>query len=121
MGLLFWNNHAEVKKAAYQSSVFTHAHILGMEGAALQAIAVALAVAENPNRPLDMLSFISCLLASATQDVYRAKITKLGTLLEQSNDRQKVVGNWDMALKRSIASLPPYLPSCLTLRTSPRL
>lgn len=91
VGLFFWNNHAELKEVAYQSSAITHAHILGMEGAALQAMAVALAVAGNPDRPLNTLSFISRLLGFTTQDVYRAKIAKFGTLLERHDNRQEVV------------------------------
>jgi len=91
IGLFLWNNHAGLREAAYLSSVITHSHILGMEGAAIQAMAVALAVALNPDKPLDTQSFTSHLLDFTTEDVYRAKISKFGSLLEHPDERQKVV------------------------------
>jgi poly(ADP-ribose) glycohydrolase ARH3 len=91
IGLFFWNRPAELKQAAYLSSLITHSHALGMEGAALQAGAVALAVAENPDKPLDRASFVSHLLNFTTEDVYRTKIAEFGTLLEHPDDRQAVV------------------------------
>jgi len=91
IGLFFWNKPAELKKVAYQASLITHSHPLGMEGAALQAMAVALAVAENSDESLDPQSFISRLLDFTTEDIYRAKIAKLRLLLERPDDRQTVV------------------------------
>ena len=91
VGLLCWNDYARLKEVAYQVSLITHSHILGMEGAALQAMAVALAVAENPDEPLNMQSFTARLLDSTSEDVYRAKINRFDTLLENPDDRKKVV------------------------------
>ena len=91
VGLLFWNNPVKLKEVAYQSSLITHSHILGMEGASLQARAVALAVAENPKKRLDFQYFISRLLDFTTQDVYRTKTKKFGSLLEHPSDGQAVV------------------------------
>ena len=91
IGLFFWSRLAELREAAHLSSVITHSHVLGMEGAALQAMAVALAVAEKPDKPLDTSSFASRLLSFATEDVYRAKIGKFSALLENPNDRETVV------------------------------
>jgi poly(ADP-ribose) glycohydrolase ARH3 len=91
IGLFFWNNYAKLKEVAYLSSLITHSHILGMEGAALQAMAIALVIAENPDKPLDSQSFTSHLLNFVTEDVYRTKIAKFSPLLECPDDRQKVV------------------------------
>lgn len=91
IGLLFWNNHARLKEVAYQASTITHAHILGKEGAALQALAIALAVAKDPHKPFDVQSFISYLLDFATEEVYRSKIARFAHLLKSPEDRQKVV------------------------------
>jgi poly(ADP-ribose) glycohydrolase ARH3 len=91
VGLLFWNAPEELREVARRSGLITHSHALGMEGAALQARAVAMAVAENPDNQLDSESFISRLLDFTTEDVYRAKITKLTKLLERPDDRQAVV------------------------------
>jgi len=91
IGLFFWNKPARLKEVAYQASLITHSHPLGMEGAAIQAMAVALAVAENPDESLGSGSFISRLFDFVTEDVYRAKIAKLSTLLKRHTDRQTVV------------------------------
>jgi len=91
IGLLFWNNHARLREVAHQASLITHSHILGKEGAALQALAVALAAAEEPDKPINVQSLISCLLNFTTEDVYRSKITKFGALLEHPNNRREVV------------------------------
>jgi len=91
VGLFFWNRPLELREVAYQSGLITHAHVLGMEGAALQAMAVALAVAEDPDRPFESLSFTSHLLDFTTEDVYREKLGKFSMLLERPDDRQRVV------------------------------
>jgi len=91
VGLFFWNDHARLREVAYLSSRITHSHVLGMEGAALQAMAIALAVAENPAMPLSSQSFLSRLINFATEDVYRTKIAQFSTLLGQPEDRQEVV------------------------------
>ena len=91
IGLFFSSRPAELRDAAYLSSLITHSHALGMEGAALQAMAVALAVAESPDKPLDTSSFASRLLSFATEDVYRAKIANFSILLESPDDREAVV------------------------------
>jgi len=91
VGLFFWNDHAKLKEVAYLSSLITHSHILGMEGAALQAMAIALVVAENPATPLSSQSFLSRLMNFATEDVYRTKIAQFSTLLGQPDNRQEVV------------------------------
>ncbi len=91
IGLLFWNNHARLREVAHQASLITHSHVLGTEGAALQALAVALAVAEEPDKPLDVQLFISRLLEFATEDVYRRKIARFASLLKRPDDRKTVV------------------------------
>jgi poly(ADP-ribose) glycohydrolase ARH3 len=91
IGLLYWNNHARLREVAYQASLITHSHVLGREGAALQALAIALALAEDPDKPLDVDFFTSRLLDFATEDVYRSKIARLAFLLKRPDDRETVV------------------------------
>lgn len=50
-----------------------------------------LAVAETPDKPVEALSFVSRLLNFTTEDIYRAKIARFGTLLEHPDDRKQVV------------------------------
>jgi poly(ADP-ribose) glycohydrolase ARH3 len=91
VGLFCWNNHALLRDGARMSSIITHSHPLGIAGATLQAMAVALAVAQDPSEPLDTSSFISRLMDVATEDVYRSKISNFPSLLECPDDRQDVV------------------------------
>jgi poly(ADP-ribose) glycohydrolase ARH3 len=57
VGLFLHNNLAAVLKAAHDSSLVTHTHYLAVQGAALQATAVALAV----RGPLDIGNFLGTL------------------------------------------------------------
>ena len=91
VGLFFWNRSVELGEVAYQSSLITHAHVLGIEGAALQAMAVALAVAGDPAFPFEPLPFVSRLLDFTTEDTYHKKLAKFGMLLERPDDRKRVV------------------------------
>jgi poly(ADP-ribose) glycohydrolase ARH3 len=91
VGLFFWNNIARLKEVAYLTSRITHSHVLGMEGAALQAMAIKLAVAGKPAVSLNRQSFLSSLMNFTSQDVYRAKIAKFSSLLERADDRAMVV------------------------------
>jgi len=91
IGLFFWNDRDKLREVVCQASLITHAHILGIEGAILQATAVALAVGGHPDRPLDTGAFISRLLNCTTENAYRDKIAEFGTLLEHPDDRQGVV------------------------------
>ncbi|MFC1956258.1 ADP-ribosylglycohydrolase family protein [Chloroflexota bacterium] len=74
LGLFFWDNHARLIQAVYHASRITHHHPLGVEGAILEAIAVALAVEESPTSSFDVRLFISNLLGYTTEDVYHTKI-----------------------------------------------
>lgn len=91
VGLLYWNDHVKLHEVASGTSLITHSHSLGMEGAALQALAVALAVAEDPSSPPDASAFISRLGSLALEDVYRAKIAAFTSLLGRVDDRGQVV------------------------------
>ena len=91
IGGFFWDRHAQLIEVTYHASRITHQHVLGIEGAMLQAISVALAVAENPDEPLDVPLFISNLLGYVTEDVYHTKISSLKTLLDNPADKQSVV------------------------------
>jgi poly(ADP-ribose) glycohydrolase ARH3 len=91
VGLLFWDNPDKLREIACQTALITHSHALGMEGAVLQARAVALAVAESPDETLNVQSFISRLLDFSKEDTYRAKLTRFATFLKHPDDRQTVV------------------------------
>ncbi len=91
VGLFFRDRHAELREAAHLSSIITHAHPLGVEGAALEAMAVALAVTADPGHPLDIAAFTSRLLDFATEDAYRDRLSLFPDLLRDPGDRSRVV------------------------------
>jgi len=91
VGLLFWNDPMQLRQVAHGSSLVTHSHPLGREGAALQAMAVAMAVAEDPASPLDTSSFVSRLRDWCTEDVYRSRLDRFPSLLGRVDERADVV------------------------------
>ena len=54
LGLLYYGNQEELRSVAYAQSQITHSHKLGMEGAAIQAYSVALAVKADLSTKLDI-------------------------------------------------------------------
>ena len=91
LGLFFWDNHARLIQAVYHASRITHHHPLGVEGAILEAIAVALAVEESPTSSFDVRLFISNLLGYTTEDVYHTKIASMESLLACHDDKARIV------------------------------
>ncbi len=91
VGLLLWNDPTKLRQVAHGSSLITHSHPLGVEGAALQAMAVAMAVAEDPANPLDTPFFVSRLRDWCTEDVYHSRLDRFSWLLERVDERTEVV------------------------------
>lgn len=88
IALLYYDDVEELREIAYKSAAITHAHELGMEGAALQAYAIALALrTRGPFSPRDYLEEVASFSRS---DVYRGKLKKAIELLDES-DRKVVV------------------------------
>ena len=90
IGLFYYDNLSQLRELACQSSRLTHTHVLGMEGAALQAYAVALAVRADPER-FDRVDFLNTLSEFVKADVYRQKLQRMRTLLKSASDRWNVV------------------------------
>ena len=82
VGLFYYDDLNQLREIAYQSSQITHAHELGKEGAALQAIAIALALRGERN------GMLGALKGFVHQEVYTAKLQKIEALLatEASNE-----------------------------------
>lgn len=90
IGLLYSSNPAKLREVAYKSSIITHSHELGKEGAALEAYAVALATNTEPNQELEPEAFTEELYNFAQNHLYRRKIASIKALLDEK-DRAKVV------------------------------
>ena len=90
IGLLYYDDLDELKKISCQSSRITHTHPLGMEGAALQACAVAIAVRTEPGR-YDKYDFLRKLNDFVEMDEYQEKLKSIKILLRESAGEPKVI------------------------------
>ena len=91
VGLLYYDDFEKLRLVACGQSLITHTHELGVEGAVLQAFAVALAVKEDPSEGLDAHAFLGKLLGLATSSVYKEKLETALSLLNEKPDKHKVV------------------------------
>ncbi|MHA1606612.1 MAG: ADP-ribosylglycohydrolase family protein [Candidatus Freyarchaeota archaeon] len=92
VGLLYFDDPETLRRVAYGSSLTTHAHRLGMEGAALQAYAVALAVRSKPPK-LNPYDFLEELESFTVEDVYRSKLKAARRLLGEGAGKRRVVSS----------------------------
>ncbi len=90
IGVFYGDNPEVLREVAYRSSQITHAHLLGREGAALQAYAVALASVLQPSSDFDRAEFLSRLINFTSEKIYRDRLNKIGALVAQP-DPEKVV------------------------------
>jgi len=102
IGLFYYDNPKKLREIASQSSKITHTHVLGIEGAALQAYAVALAARTEPFilRPLgttengdqwDKYDFLNKLRHFVEVDVYREKLKSMENLLKEAANQSDVI------------------------------
>ncbi len=115
IGALYYDDPKLLRRVCYESSMITHAHPLGCEGAALQAKAVALAVATDPEKELNARAFIHELIhfLSPAGNVLGKKLEKVKMLLERSPEKKKIIdllGNDS----RIFASLPTAIYAFLS-------
>ncbi len=89
VALLVFRDLDRVAELARQTALITHAHALGIEGAVLQACAIAVLLHQPPHT-FERTSFLQTLQAYAQAPCYRDKLERLQTLLP-AGDRQAVV------------------------------
>lgn len=77
VGLMFRDDHSSVWQEAHASSLPTHVHPLGVEGAQVLALAVALASASEE---LDRQSFFGSLAERCTSDAYSGPLRRAARL-----------------------------------------
>jgi poly(ADP-ribose) glycohydrolase ARH3 len=85
VGLFYYDDTDALREVAYNSSIITHSHELGKEGAALQAFAIALAVRGQKE------GMLSELKEFAQNDVYKEKIRLIGILLDKTPTKKDVI------------------------------
>ena len=91
--LLGFHANNRVVALARQTAVITHAHELGIEGAVVQACAIARAVREGPSRSIDASAFLVAIQGSASSSVFHQKLQTARELLvvRGGGDREAVV------------------------------
>ncbi len=93
VALLAYKNIDHVIAVAQSTAIITHAHELGVEGAVLQACAVALALGRDPTTPIDSGAFIDTLMEQTHTPTFQQALERAKGLLGQaaSLDRDAVV------------------------------
>lgn len=91
IGLFYHDDLEELWSVAKASSRITHTHELGMEGAALQACAVGLAVRSDPSEELRRKKFLEKLQDFTGNKLYKEKLVRVGDLLTSDSGRSEVV------------------------------
>ena len=112
IGLFYYDNPGQLRKIAYQSSQITHSHRLGMEGAALQARAVALAVKIEPEQ-YDEYDLLKKLNDFVEVDLYKEKLKNIKTLLKEAADKSRVIRELGNTIE-AFNSVPISIYSFLT-------
>ena len=90
IGLFYCDELIKLREVSYQSSRITHSHPLGMEGAALQAFAVSLAV-NIESQKLDEYDFLKNLIDFVEIELYREKLKEVEKLLEKAATKIEVI------------------------------
>jgi poly(ADP-ribose) glycohydrolase ARH3 len=90
IGLFYYDNINQLREIACKSSQITHTHFLGMEGAALQAYAVAITVKTEPDH-WDKYDFLRKLSNFVEVDEYQKKLKSIRTLLRENASKFEVV------------------------------
>src|SRR5262249_8617318 len=103
VGLLFRDNQGRLWEQARLSALPTHTHPLGIEGAQLLALAVALCSAADR---LDRDAFFARLLVACESDEYRAKIGEAARV--RTPDNLAAIGNRIEALHSAPTAIASF-------------
>ena len=114
VGLLFHDDPRTLRDTAYHCASITHSNELALEGAILQACAVALAVLADPE-DVNPTEYLAALRMITQSPRYQEKLKKIVQLLHDGCSRQAVIehlGNGPTA----IASVPTAIYAFLAHR-----
>lgn len=90
VGLLYHDDPAALRDIAGQTAGITHSHELALEGAAVQAFAIALALRIDP-RKLDTKEFLNTLRTFTKPGPFLEKLKAVMRLLDEKPERDEVV------------------------------
>ncbi len=106
VGILYYDNADVLREIAYKSSHITHSHVLGKEGAALQAFSIALAVrGQKEGMLLELKEFVK-------NEVYKEKIRKIEALLNKEANKKEIIselGNGEAAFNSVPTAIYSFL------------
>ncbi|HEY0697294.1 MAG TPA: ADP-ribosylglycohydrolase family protein [Micromonospora sp.] len=102
----------EVAELARRSAVVTHAHPEATDGAAVQAVAVALAAGTDPADRIDPDRFVAALLPVAQSAQFRAALAELPDLVRHRAAPERVAGHLGSGV-RAVESVPAALAAFL--------
>jgi len=91
IGLFYYDDVEKLREVAYKSAEITHTHMLGKEGAAIQAYAVALAV-KAESESFNPIDFLEKLIEFTRVDAYKEKLKKAKGLLN-NDDKREIIRN----------------------------
>ncbi|RLI26615.1 MAG: hypothetical protein DRO52_02255 [Candidatus Hecatellales archaeon] len=92
VALLYYDQPERLKSFAALSAKITHAHPLGIEGAVIQAYAIAQAVRLNPEEGFDASGFLKGLREVLQSRAFRDKIAVVEGFLARRVEVEEVVG-----------------------------
>jgi len=112
VGLLYYDDPRTLRDIAYNCAGITHSHELGLEGAALQACAVALAVLADP-QDISTTEFLGTLRMFAKPGPYQDKLKTIIQLLDAKPAREEVVAQLGTGAS-SLESVPTAIYAFLS-------
>jgi len=90
IGLFYYEDIEKLRDIVYKASIITHSHELAVQGAQLEAYAVALAVSTEPPH-LNRHEFLIRLRDFISQREYQKKIETIGRLLNEEVNKTEVI------------------------------
>lgn len=114
VGLFYSGDPQRLREVAYESSKITHSNELAMEGAALQAYTVALALKIRPSH-LNRHEFLADLKRFLQVRAYQEKLDILESLLDQDGDREEIARRLGNGIE-AFNSIPTAIYSFLSQR-----
>lgn len=107
IGLLYGRDVDTLRWVAEEAAGVTHTHALGVEGAVVFALAVALALSSR-GKPIVPLSFLESIAGETQLREYRSRLESAATLAEREWDEKTVVerlGNNQTALGSVVTAI----------------
>lgn len=114
IAVFYHNDFTMLREVAYRSSQITHSHVLGKEGAALQAYAIALAVALEAGKAFESQQFLGRLGELIQHETYQEKLESVtALLLDADRFKAKVVAGLGNSVE-AFNSVPTAIYSFLS-------